>query len=81
MQSPFASAGAAKALASIDVRPLGEDLGKDAGRLLGRAKKSDVIDAAVVLLAADGDVIVTSDPEDIKPLARAAGRLVDLIQV
>ena len=74
------SALLAKALAGLDVRPLGEDLGKRAGELLARAKKSDVIDAALVLLAADGDAIVTSDAGDLVTLARVAGRLVDLIE-
>ena len=63
------------------MRPLGEDLGKRAGELLARAKKSDVIDAALVLLASDGDAIVTSDAGDLETLARAAGRLVELIEV
>ena len=74
------SALLAKALAGIDVRPLGEDLGRRAGELLARARKSDVIDAALVLLASDGDAIVTSDAGDLETLARAAGRLVDLIE-
>ena len=73
------SALLAKAFAGIVVRPLGEDLGKRAGALLTRARKSDVIDAALVLLASDGDAIVTSDAGDLETLARAAGRLVDLI--
>src|SRR5438105_3233092 len=55
------SALLAKALAGVDVRPLSEDLGKQAGELLVRARKSDVIDAAIVLLASDGDAIVPSD--------------------
>jgi hypothetical protein len=71
----------AVALASIDVRSLDGDLGKRSGELLARAKKSDVIDAALVLLSADGDVIATSDPDDLAPLARTAGRLVDLLPV
>ena len=75
------SALLAVALASVDVRAVDESLGKRSGELLGRAKKSDVIDAALVLLSADGDVIATSDPNDLKLLARAAGRLVDLLQV
>jgi len=74
------SALLAKALAGIDVRALDKDLGKRAGELLARAKKRDVIDAALVLIASDGDVIATSDPEDLKPLARAADRLLDLIE-
>src|SRR5438128_527503 len=58
------------ALASVDVRSVDEDLGKRSGELLARAKKNDVIDAALVLLSADGDVIATSDPGDLEPLAR-----------
>ena len=75
------SALLARALDGIDVRPLGEDLGKRAGELLAKAKKSDVLDAALVLLASDGDAVLTSDAADLEPLARAAGRLVDLIEV
>ena len=75
------SARLALALASVDVRPLDTELGKRSGELLGRLKKDDVIDAALVLLSTDGDVIVTSDPGDLQPLARGAGRIVDLIRV
>jgi len=53
----------------------------DAGALLGRARRSDVIDAAVVLLAADGDSILTSDAEDLELLAEKAGVHVDLVPV
>ena len=74
------SALLAKALAGVDVRPLGEDLGKRAGELLTRAKKSDVVDAALVLLASDGDAIVTTDARDLETLIRAAGLRVDLIE-
>ncbi|MFN0089632.1 MAG: twitching motility protein PilT [Acidimicrobiales bacterium] len=69
----------ARALDAIDVEPLDEHLGRAAGRLLGAAGTSDVIDAAVVLLAADGDDIVTCDLEDLRVLAEAAGRHVELI--
>jgi hypothetical protein len=71
----------ARALESIDVRPLDAALGRAAGRLLAEARRSDVIDAAVVLLASDEDVIVTSDPDDLAPLAEAAGREIVLIVV
>jgi hypothetical protein len=70
----------ARALAAIDVRPLDEALGRAAGELLGAARRRDVIDAALVLLADDGDHIVTSDPGDIEPLARASGRHVEIIR-
>jgi hypothetical protein len=69
------------ALASVDVRTIDESLGKRSGEILRRAKKSDVIDAALVLLSADGDTIATSDADDLKPLAQAAGRLINLLSV
>ena len=69
-----------KALAGTDVRPLDEVLGRAAGELLALAKRRDVIDAALVLLAADGDHIVTSDPDDIQALALASARHVELIR-
>ena len=71
----------ALALAGIDVRPLDEALGCAAGELLPKAKRADVIDAALVLLASDGDEIVTSDPDDIEALAFVSRRHVELIRV
>lgn len=68
-----------QALAGIEVRSLDEALGRAAGRLLGAAGRSDVIDAAVVLLAQDGDDIVTADHDDLEPLAAASGRHVELV--
>jgi hypothetical protein len=67
------------ALGGVDVRPLDEHLGRASGALLGVARRSDVLDAALVLLAEDGDRIVTSDPADIAGLAAATGRHVELI--
>jgi hypothetical protein len=69
----------AKALGGVDVRPLDERLGRAAGSLLAVTRRDDVIDAAVVLVAEDGDVIVTSDHRDIEPLARAAGRHIEIV--
>lgn len=71
----------ARALGSLDVRGLDEALGRAAGELLARARGTDVIDAALVLLAHDGDFIVTSDVGDLKPLAMSAGLDVELIPV
>jgi predicted nucleic acid-binding protein len=70
----------AEALAGMDVRALDERLGRLAGELLARSGTNDVVDAALVLLAEDGDDIVTSDPEDIEPLAALAGRHVELLR-
>jgi hypothetical protein len=70
-----------EALAAIEVVPLDETLGRAAGALLGRTRQHDVIDAALVLLAADGDDLLTSDPDDLEPLARALGRHIEIIAV
>lgn len=46
------------------------ELAKLAGELCGRARSSDVVDAAVVVSASRrGDTILTSDPRDILHLA------------
>ncbi len=63
------------------VQPLDEALGRQAGAVLAIAKLVDVIDAAVVLLAVDGDQILTSDPGDLSVLAEAAGLDVELVPV
>ena len=71
----------AQFLPAVEVSSLDEALGRRAGVLLGRARTTDVIDAAVVLLAKDGDVILTSDAEDLKVLAEAAAVHVDVVPV
>ena len=68
------------ALDGIDIRPLDDELGRAAGVLLGQTGQADVIDAAVVLLADDGDEIVTFDRADLKPMVEATGRHVELIR-
>lgn len=71
----------ARALAGVETVPLDDALGRRAGVLLGRAGRDDVIDAAVVLLAADGDWVLTSDPGDLHGLAAAAGTHLELVTV
>jgi hypothetical protein len=71
----------AKLLAAIRVAPLDQHLGRRAGVLLGRARTKDVVDAAVVMLADDDDMILTSDVSDLEALADAAGLHVDLVPV
>ena len=71
----------ARLLPGIEVRALDDAAGRRAGVLLGWAGTADVIDAAVVLLAGDGDEIVTSDPTDLRALALVAGVQVELIPV
>ncbi len=71
----------AKALAGVDVRPLDDSLGRATGRLLADTRTSDVVDAALVVLTRDDDLVLTSDPGDLDPLARALGREIAVIVV
>lgn len=71
----------ARALAVVEVVPLDCELGKRAGSLLGKTGTRDVIDAAVVLLALRDDRILTSDPDDLRPLAAAAGTHAEIVPV
>ena len=74
-------ANLSRLLAGIDVVALDDQLGRKAGMLLKQTKTSDVIDAAIALLANDGDEILTSDARDLLPLVKATGAHVDLIEV
>lgn len=63
------------------VEPLDESLAKSTGELCAAAKTSDVVDAAIVASAARrGDVVLTSDPKDIRRLAALTG-LVEVIKL
>ncbi len=71
----------ASALDGIHVRALDDDLGRRAGVLLAEARRSDVIDAALVLLAEAGDEIYTGDVGDLGPLVSASGADIDLVEL
>ncbi len=67
-------------LTGCAVAPLGESEAHEAGRLLGKTRTADVIDAVVVTTALRRKaMIVTSDPDDIKRLVRASGREIALV--
>ncbi len=68
-------------LAGVDVAPLDDQLGRAAGVLLGYSGTSDAIDAAVVAMSRDGDIVLTSDPQDLVSLARASGTHLEIIAV
>lgn len=71
----------ARVLAGVLVAPLDDGLGRAAGALLAVAHASDVIDAALVMLADDGDEILTSDPDDLVLLAQACGLHVEVVRL
>ena len=61
-----------RCLAACELESFDEQRARRAGELLARSHTADVIDAAVLLSAASrGDLVITSDPDDIQRLARA----------
>ncbi len=63
----------ARLLRAVDVRAVSPHDGREAGVLLAGSGTADAIDATVVLLAAPGDRVLTSDPAGLTRLAEAAG--------
>jgi hypothetical protein len=66
-------ANLARVLAGVGIEALGQDDGRRIGELLAVAAATDVVDAHVALMAAHADLILTSDPGDIRRLLQARG--------
>jgi predicted nucleic acid-binding protein len=67
-------------LTGCEVVPLRESEAHEAGRLLGKTRTADVVDAVVVTIALRKKaVILTSDRDDIERLVRASGRAVAVV--
>lgn len=66
-------ANLARVLAGVGIEALGEDDGKRIGELLARSGSADIVDAHVALITAHADLILTSDPGDIRKLLQARG--------
>jgi len=64
-------ANLARVLAGVGIEALGEDDGKRIGELLALAASADVVDAHVALMAEPADLVLTSDPADIRKLLQA----------
>jgi hypothetical protein len=71
----------ARLLLGLEIVPLDAALGQRAGVLLRRSRSSDVVDAALVLLASDGDEILSADARDLRPLLVASGVHADIVPV
>jgi hypothetical protein len=66
-------ANLARVLAGVGIEALAKDDGRRIGELLALAAAADVVDAHVALMAANADLILTSDPGDIRQLLQARG--------
>ncbi|MGI9000541.1 MAG: hypothetical protein ACR2GH_02625 [Pseudonocardia sp.] len=54
------------------IEALAENAAREIGRLLAKDGSSDIVDAAVVLSAASrGDLVMTSEPDDLSRLSEA----------
>jgi predicted nucleic acid-binding protein len=63
-----------RVLSGCDVLALDEATAHAVGRLLGRSRTADIVDATVVIVAmAEQAEIVTADRDDISRLTTAAG--------
>jgi predicted nucleic acid-binding protein len=62
-------------LAGCEVTSLTEAQARTVGSLLARTRTSDVVDASVLVVARErGEQVLTSDPEDLRPLSAALGQ-------
>jgi predicted nucleic acid-binding protein len=65
-----------RVLRGVEERALDPQAARDIGRLLARTGTSDVVDAAVALAAQPGDVVLTSDPNDLSLLTEGRSVIV-----
>jgi hypothetical protein len=72
-RNPASQTRLASALAGFVECELDPRRARDCGTLLARSETRDTADAAVSLLAHDGDTVLTSDPQDIEHLLSTAG--------
>ncbi|MCP2324952.1 putative nucleic acid-binding protein [Hamadaea flava] len=74
--------GIAEVLKDCEIVPDDELIGREAGVACARAATSDVVDAIVVVTAlAKGAAVVSSDPDDLRKIAAALGKKLDILVV
>ncbi len=61
-------ANLARVLAGVGIEALGKDDGKRIGELLALSGSVDIVDAHVALITDHADLVLTSDPGDIRKL-------------
>jgi hypothetical protein len=68
----------ARLLNGIHERALDPTVSRHVGGLCSAARSADIVDAHIVYLAHDGDVILTSDPADLRKLLASTGVRADI---
>lgn len=74
-------ANLARALKGVGTEPIDKVCDKTIGSLLGTARTSDVVDGHVALLANTGDIVLTSDSDDLTHLLRLRNVDVTIVHV
>jgi hypothetical protein len=64
-------ANLARVLAGVRIEALGKDDGKRIGELLALSGSADIVDGHVALITDHADLVLTSDPGDIRKLLHA----------
>ncbi|NUR69772.1 MAG: PIN domain-containing protein [Hamadaea sp.] len=74
--------GLIEVLKDCEITPDTERIGRAAGEACARSGTSDVVDAIVVVTAlAHGSAVVSSDPSDLRKIAAALGKKLDILVV
>ena len=69
-------------LTGCAIVPLGESDAHEAGRLLGKTRTADVVDAVVVTVAIrQKAMILTGDPDEIRRLVAASGHQIRVVTI
>lgn len=64
-------ANLARVLAGVDTVRLDSRAGRSVGEVLARSRTADVVDGHLGLIVGADDIVLTSDPDDIKKILRA----------
>jgi hypothetical protein len=73
-RNPARQARLTRALSGMLEQPLDAPAARECGLLLARAQRSDIADAALVLMSEHSDTVLTSDAQDIEHLLAAANK-------
>ena len=69
----------ARLLAGCDVEALDDGQARSVGAIAARAATTDIVDACVIEGAVRrGDLVVTSDPDDLQSIASAVGHQIEI---
>ena len=66
-------ANLARVLAGIDAASLDSATGRSVGEVLALSSTADVVDGHLGIIVRSGDIVLTSDPKDIKKILSARG--------